>query len=150
VFPKDNNDESIAIGVCYSVYPNLGVGSDGPLDMNKVAVQIVDVLVVEDRTSNWMFTLCAWNITNTFYSGASLYDHDQVAMYMKALEDCNSRKRAGRRQFEYTRRPKLPMRMTKAERLLSMEDINLVSSKICCKLNCMQPYLREKILPLSN
>ena len=38
------------------------------------------------------------------------------------------------------------MRITKAKRLLSMEDINLVSSHMCCKLNCMQPFLREKIL----
>jgi hypothetical protein len=42
------------------------------------------------------------------------------------------------------------MRITKAERLLSMEDINLVSNHICCKLNCMQPFPREKILAVQN
>jgi hypothetical protein len=31
-----------------------------------------------------------------------------------------------------------------------MEDINLVSSKICCKLNCVQLYPREKILALQH
>jgi hypothetical protein len=40
--------------------------------------------------------------------------------------------------------------MTKAKRLLLMEDINLDSSKICYKLNCVQPYPRKKILALQN
>lgn len=42
------------------------------------------------------------------------------------------------------------MRMTKAERFFSMEDKNCVLSKIYCKLNCMQPYSRKKILVLQN
>jgi hypothetical protein len=85
-----------------------------------------------------------------FYKGTSLYDHDQITIYKRDLEDYNSKKNAGKRQYEYTRRPKLPMQMTKAKRLLSMEDINLVSSKICCKLNYMEPYPRNKILALQN
>jgi hypothetical protein len=119
------------------VCPDLVRGSDRPLGLSRVVVQIVDVLVVEDRTSDWMFTLCAWNITHAFYDRASMYDHDQVAIYKKALEESKSKKRASRRQYEYSGRSKLPMRITKAEKLLSMEDINLVSSYICCKLNCV-------------
>jgi hypothetical protein len=42
------------------------------------------------------------------------------------------------------------MRITKVERLLWTEDINLVSSHICCKLNCVQPFPREKILAVRN
>jgi hypothetical protein len=150
VLLEDNNGGSLAIGVCHSVCPNLVLGSDGPLGPSRVAVQIVDVLVVEDRTSDWMFTLRAWNITHTFYDGACLYDHDQVAIYKKFLEESKSKKRASGRLYEYSGRPKLPMRITKAERLLSTEDINLVSSHICCKLNCMQHFPRKKILAVWN
>jgi hypothetical protein len=73
VFLKDNNGEFVAIGVCYSVSPDLVVGSKGPLGMSKVAIQIINVLVVEDRTSNWMFSLCAWNMISlcAFYGRAS-------------------------------------------------------------------------------
>jgi hypothetical protein len=73
---KDNNGDAVAIGVYRSVCPDLVLGSDGPLGLNRVAVQIVDVLVVEDRTYDWMFTLRVWNITHVFYARASLYDHD--------------------------------------------------------------------------
>jgi hypothetical protein len=150
VLLKDDNAGSVAIGVCHSVCPKLVLGSDGPLGLSRVAVQIVDVLVVEERTSDWMFTLRAWNITHAFYDGASLYDHDEVANYKKRLEESKSMKRASGRLYEYSGRPKLPMRITKAERLLLTEDINLVSSHICCKLNCMQPFPREKILVVQN
>ena len=128
---------SVAIGVCHSVCPKLVLGSDSPLGPSRVAVQIVDVLVVKERTSDWMLILHAWNIMHAFYDGASLYDHDQVAIYKKRLEESKLKKRGSGRLYEYNGRPKLPMRITKAERLLLMEDINLVASQICCKLNCM-------------
>jgi hypothetical protein len=150
VLLKDDNGDFVAFGVCHNVCPNLVLGSDGPLGPSRVAVQIVDIFVVEDRTCDWMFTLRAWNIKHAFYDGASLYDHDQVAIYKKALEDSKSKKRASGRLYEYSERPKVPMRITKAERLLSMEDINLVSSHMCCKLNCVQPFPREKILTVRN
>lgn len=47
---KDNNGDTVAIGDCYSMCPDLVLGSDGPLDLNRVAIQIIDILVVEDRT----------------------------------------------------------------------------------------------------
>jgi hypothetical protein len=97
-----------------------------------------------------MFSLCAWNIMHAFYNGASICDHNQVAICKRALEDCNSKKHVGGRQYESSGWPKLAMQMTKAERLLSMEDINLVSSKNCCKLNCVQPFLKENIFALQN
>jgi hypothetical protein len=150
VLLKDDNGGSIAIGVYHSMCPNLVLGSDGPLGPSRVAVQIVDVLIVEDRTFDWMFTLRAWNITHAFYDGASLYNHDQVAIYKKALEDSKSKKRTSGTLYEYNGRPKLPMCITKAERFLSIEDINLVPSYICCKLNCVQPFPREKILAVRN
>ena len=150
VLLKDDNASSVAFGVCHSVYPKLVLGSDGPLDPSRVVVQIVDIFVVEERTSDWMFTLRAWNIMHTFYDGASLYNHDQVAIYKKRLEESKLKKRVSGRLYEYNGRPKLPMRITKVERLLSMEDINLVSSRICCKLNCVQPFPREKILVVQN
>lgn len=84
-----------------------------------------------------MFTLFIWNIMHVFYDGTSLYDHDQIAIYKKALEDSKPKRRVGKRQYEYCGRPKLPIRITKAERLLPMEDINLVSSNVFCKLNCV-------------
>ena len=33
----------------------------------------------------------------------------------------------------------------KANKLLSQESTNLVSSQVCCKRNCMQPFSRTKI-----
>jgi hypothetical protein len=150
VLLKDDNAGSVAIGICHNVCSKLVLGSDGPLGPSRVAVQIVNVLVVEERTSDWMFILRAWNIMHAFYDGASLYDHDQVAIYKKRLEESKSKKRASGRLYEYSGRPKLPMRITKAERLLSTEDINLVSSHICCKLNYVQPFPREKILAVRN
>jgi hypothetical protein len=33
----------------------------------------------------------------------------------------------------------------KANKLLSQESINLVSSQVCCKRNCVQPFSRAKI-----
>jgi hypothetical protein len=150
VLLKDDNGGFVAIGVCHSVYPKLVLSSEGPLGPSRVAVQIVDVLVVEEKTSDWMFTLRAWNITHAFYDGTSLYDHNQVAIYKKRLEESKSKKRGSARLYEYSGRPKLPMRITKVERLLSTEDINLVSSHICCKLNCVQPFPKEKILAVRN
>jgi hypothetical protein len=47
VLLKDNNDGYVAIGICHSVCPDLVVGSNGPLSISKIAVEIVDVLVVK-------------------------------------------------------------------------------------------------------
>jgi hypothetical protein len=123
------------------VFFDLVVNSKEPLGPSKVVVQITNILIVGDRTSNWMFLLCTWNIIHTFYGGASLYDHNQATVYKKAIEHYNSKKRVGARQYRYTGRRKLPMRITKVERLHSMEDINL---------NYVQLYPREKILALQN
>ena len=41
-----------------------------------------------------------------------------------------------------------PQFSQKADALLSQESINLVSNKICCKWNCMQPFSRLKIRQL--
>ena len=114
VLLKDDNDGSVAIGVYYSVCPKLVLNSDGPLGPSRVVVHIVDVLVVEERTLDWMFTLHAWNIMHAFYDGTSLYDHDQVAIYKKCLEESKSKKRISGRLYEYSRMPKLPMCITKA------------------------------------
>lgn len=40
--------------------------------------------------------------------------------------------------------------MSKAKRLFSMDDIYLTLGKIWCKLNCIQPYPRKKIVALKN
>ena len=97
VLLKDNNGDTVAISVCYSVCPNLVLGRNGPLGLSRMSVQIIDVLVVEERTSDWIFTLRMWNITHTFYDGASMYDHDQIVLYKKALEDSKLKKRVRRR-----------------------------------------------------
>jgi hypothetical protein len=106
--------------------PQTGRWNEGPLGPNKVAMQIIYLFVWKERMTNWMFMLRAWKVTNAFYEGASLYNHDQIANYKKTLEDWNSKKLADAKQYEYSGRPKLPMRMTKAERLLLIEDINFV------------------------
>jgi hypothetical protein len=65
------------------VYSKLVIGNEGPLSPNKVIVQIIDLLIFKEKTSDWMFTLRAWNITHAFYRGTSLYDHNQIAIIRK-------------------------------------------------------------------
>ena len=132
------------------MYSKLVIGNEGPLSPNKVLVQKIDLLIWKEKSSNWMFTLYVWNITHAFYRRTSLYDHNQTAIYKKALKDWNSKKHACARQYEYSGRAKLLMQMTKVEKLLLIEDINLMASKIFYKLNYIQPYPRKKILALRN
>ena len=49
---EDDNGSSIATGVCHNVCPKLVLGSNGPLDPSRVAIQIVDIFVIEERTSD--------------------------------------------------------------------------------------------------
>lgn len=43
----DNIDGYVAISICQSVCPDLVVGSNGPLSISKIVVQIVDVFIVK-------------------------------------------------------------------------------------------------------
>ena len=68
----------VACEICHNVKAKLVVDSDGmPLDNDHVAVQIVESLLEEDVSSEWMFSMRTWHIRMVFLNGASLYDHDQ-------------------------------------------------------------------------
>ncbi|KAG0572237.1 hypothetical protein KC19_VG078600 [Ceratodon purpureus] len=76
----------VAKGICHSIDSDLVIGSDGAqLGDDQVAVQIAESLCEDDVPSEWMFSLRAWHIRNVFVNGASLYDHDQVAIYNAAI-----------------------------------------------------------------
>jgi hypothetical protein len=47
-----------------------------PLDNDRVAVQIAELLQEEDVPSEWISSMKAWYISRVFLNGASLYDHD--------------------------------------------------------------------------
>jgi hypothetical protein len=80
----------VARGICHSVKAELVVDSDGmPLGNDRIAVQIVELLLEEDVPSEWMFSMRAWNIRRVFLNGASLYDHDQRHIYKAAIQALN-------------------------------------------------------------
>jgi len=60
------------------------------------------------------------------------------------------KKRIGVLEYEYDTRPWLLARTTKVDHLLSIEEINLLVNKNCCWMNCIQFFLRPKIIVLRN
>ena len=80
----------VACGICHSVKAELVVDSDGmPLGNDRVAVQIAKLLLEEDVSFEWMFSMRAWHICRVFLNGASLYDHDQRHIYKAAVQVLN-------------------------------------------------------------
>jgi hypothetical protein len=76
----------VARGICHSVKADLIIDSDGMLlDNDHIAVQIIESLVEDEVPSKWMFLMRAWHIRRVFLNGASLYDHDQLHIYNKAV-----------------------------------------------------------------
>jgi hypothetical protein len=67
----------VAWRICHNVSAELVIDNDGmPLDNDRVAVQIAELLQEEDVPSEWISSMKAWYISRVFLNGASLYDHD--------------------------------------------------------------------------
>ena len=136
----------VARGICVSISSDLVVGSAGPLGDLHVAVQISRSLCESEVPDEWRFSVRAWSITHVFYNGASFHDHEQRDIYNKLQSTPPSvTLKAGSRPYNSVIRQPTPQPTRKSSSLLTTADINSVSSQICCKKNCVQPFPRQKI-----
>ena len=70
----------MARGIRHLAY--LVIDSDGMLlDNDHVSIQIVESLLEEEVSSEWVFSMRAWHIYRMFLNGANLYNHDQQYIY---------------------------------------------------------------------
>ena len=93
-----------------------------------------------------MYALVAWPTKLVHYHGASLHDHETRDKWNQLQEAC-ANPPSSKSTRPYTSAIRNPPRHgpAKYKELLSEESINLVSSKVCCMKNCVQPFPREKI-----
>ena len=139
----------VAKGICHSVDPTLVIDTDGsPLGDDRVAIQIAESLIEAEVPSVWMWSMRSWHISRVYLNGASLLHHNENAIYKAALNASRRRVRGGVRPYETTRERREPPVPPKRDFILSTEAINAVSSKVCCPLNCVQPFPRAKIQAL--
>ena len=84
----------VARGICNSISRNLIINNNDMLLGNDcVAIQIVELLLEEEVSSKWMFSMRAWHIHRVFLNGASLYDHDQRHFNNVAVQALNRQPR---------------------------------------------------------
>jgi hypothetical protein len=146
-----HNCDGIAVGegICHSVKSDLVLGSTGPLGDMHVAVQISRSLKPDEFPDDWRYSVRAWPIKHVFFNGTSFFNHER--RHKLNCRGMNQGVRSGRgRQRASTAEIHIPIQLLsrKADALLSQESINLVSSKVCCKRNCVQPFSRLKIRQL--
>jgi hypothetical protein len=85
----------VARGIYHSVNVDLVIDSNGmPLGNDRVAIQIVELLLEEDVPLEWMFSMRALHIHRMFSNGVSLYDYDQQHIYNVVVQalNCQSRR----------------------------------------------------------
>ena len=116
-----------------------------PIGDDHVAVQIAETLKEEEVPSGWMWSMHSWPIKRVFLNRASLHDHDQTDMYQKAVNAQNQRPRKGILSYKTTRERRNVDILGKKERALTTEAIHEVSTKSCCKRNCVQSFPRSEI-----
>ncbi len=143
---KNDSGIPIAEGICHSVKSDLVIGSSGPLGNTHVAVHVCKTLLDDETLDGWRYSVRAWPITNVYYNGASLRDHERRDNYncVLAMRRNGPNTRLSR-PYNSASRQCQPPATTKTEVLLTAEAINSVSSLVCCTHNCVQPYPREKI-----
>ena len=133
-------------GMCHSVKSDLVVGAKGPLGNSHVAIHTCRSHSEDDIPQDLVYALVAWPTKLVHYHGASLHNHkarDKWNQLQAARADPVSSK-STRPYTSVIRNPPLEGPL-KYKKLLSEESINLVSSRVCCLKNCVQPFLREKI-----
>jgi hypothetical protein len=142
-----HNEYGVAVGegICHSVKSDLVVGSNGPLGDTHVVVQILKSLKLDEFPDDWRYSVRAWPITHVFYNGANLFNHER--WYKFSCRGLNQGVPSGRRRQRGSTKMEVrtPELSRKANKLLSQESINLVSSQVCCKQNCVQPFSRAEI-----
>jgi len=119
----------------------------GPLDDTHVVVYISKTHSEADIPQDQMHALVAWSIKLVHYCGASLHGHVTRDNYNQLQVIC-ANPPSSKSVLSYTNTIRNPPHeiCIKMKNLLSQESINLVSSKVCCSRNCVQPFPRKKIL----
>ena len=136
----------VAKGICHSIDVDFVVDMDGKsLGDDRVAIHIAESLCEAEVPSSWMWSMRSWHISRVYLYGASLYDHDQTYMYNSAMSASRRRVRVGSRVYESSRERNEPENLPKKEVLLSAQSIMEVSTMICCRQNCLQPFPRGQI-----
>ena len=131
----------VARDICHSVNIDLVIDNDCmPLDNDRIAVQIIESSVEDEVSSEWLFSMRAWHIRRVFLNGASLYDHDQRHIYKAVVQAMNRRPWRGVQQYESSYERENAASPSKKVLKLSTQSINSMSSVICCKKNCVQPF----------
>ena len=133
-------------GTIHSVDSELVLGASGPLGDAHVSVHVSmshsEVGLPEER----VYSLVAWPIELVHYRGASLQNHEARDNFNR-LQAALLNPPSATSTRPYTSSIRNPTRdaAAKTKFLLTEESINLVSSNICCRKNCVQPFPRERI-----
>lgn len=135
----------MAESICHSVSSELVLGCNGSLGDTHVAVQISKSLSTDDVPDEWRYFVRAWPIASVYCNGASLRNHE--IRYNYNCRQASLSQPSSSRSTRDTSIVRNPPRETcvKAKGLLTQKSINVVSKKICCSKNRIQPYQREKI-----
>ena len=133
-------------GMCHSVKSDLVVGANGPFGDSHVAIHIYQSHSEEDIPQDLVYALVAWLTKLVHYHGASLHDHEAKDNWNR-LQEARANLPSSKSTRPYMSAIQNPPRqgLLKYKELLSEESINLVSSRVCCLKNCVQPFPREKI-----
>ena len=116
-----------------------------PIGDDHIAVQIAETLKEDEVPSGWMWLMHSWPIERVYLNGASLYDHDQIDIYRRAMCARNQKPRKGICSYKTTRERRNVDIPPKKERVLTSEAIHEVSTKSCCERNCVQLFPRAQI-----
>nr|PNR49411.1 hypothetical protein PHYPA_011307 [Physcomitrium patens] len=133
-------------GTCHSVNSDLVLGANGPLGDTQVAVHICKTHSQDDIPQDLVYALVAWPTKLVHCHGASLHDHEVKDNFNQLqAARANSALSKSKRPYMNGIQNLSQESPLKYKKLLSEESINLVSSKVCCMRNCVQPFPREKI-----
>nr|PNR31019.1 hypothetical protein PHYPA_027335 [Physcomitrium patens] len=133
-------------GTCHSVNSDLVLGANGPLGDTQVAVHICKTHSQDDIPQDLVYALVAWPTKLVHCHGASLHDHEAKDNFNQLhTTRANSALSKSKRPYMNGIRNPSQESPLKYKKLLSEESINLVSSKVCCMRNYVQPFPREKI-----
>lgn len=141
--------DDVARGVVQSVDSHLVPETGGrPLGSDNVCVQIAESLLEAVIPFGWIYSLRSWPIKRVLLNGATLYDHDQRAIFNFAVKAFGRPPWNGVRQYITTRQRRPRDTPARKDYFLTTESINYVSTVTCCEKNCVQPFPRGKIKDL--
>ena len=133
-------------GTIHSVDSELVLGAFGPLGDAHVLVHVSMSHSEVDLPEERVYSLVAWPIELVHYRGASLQNHearDNFNRLQAAL--LNPPSATSTRPYTSSIRNPTHDTAAKTKFLLTEESINLVSSNVYCRKNCVQPFPRERI-----